>query len=103
MVSAPICNAGVGEGCEAAGENALIRQLQERSKANRAKNEAAVREKYWKEGYGSYFEFSNKSLVQNPQTGQWSLEPPNDPLAKALRQAGLLPDLPAKAETKQAK
>ncbi len=85
--------AGEGRGCAAAEDLPIIRELQERSRANKQKNEEATLDRYWREGYGGYFKFSvGKELVKDPETGEWSLQKPDSGLAKAIRRAGVLPE-----------
>lgn len=87
--------AGEGAGCDAAaGDNPLIRELQERSKRNKTRNDEAVRERYWREGYGSYFSFGyNRALAKDPDTGKWSLKELDDPVSTAIRKSGVIPDM----------
>lgn len=98
IINEQACIAGSGAGCNAATEgNELIRSLQAKSHENREKNEAAVKDRYWKEGYGSYFKFATgKELRKDPETGEWSLVRPDDGLSKAIQRAGILPDLDRK-------
>lgn len=82
---------GEGPGCaERVDDNPLIRELQERSRQNKEKNDKAALEKYWSEGYGGYFSFGyGRELRKDPDTGEWSLVRPDDALAEALEKAGL--------------
>ncbi len=76
------------------GGNPYIRELQERSRKNKEKNEKELLERYWTESYGSYFSFGyNKELKKDPETGEWALVTPDDFITKAIRKAGLLPDM----------
>lgn len=84
--------AGEGLGCAAADDLPIIRELQQRSRQNKKKNDQAALEKYWQEGYGGYFKFSvGKELVKDPETGEWSLQKPGG-VAKAIRDAGIIPE-----------
>lgn len=78
-ISAEQCISGEGPGCEAAAaESPVIRELLEKSRTNRAKNEKKMLEDYWARGYGDYFSYGyNKNLVHG-EDGKWSLEEPND-------------------------
>jgi len=89
-----VCRAGEGPGCASANENnPFIRELQERSRKNKTKNEEATRDRYWQEGYGSYFKFSlGKELVKDPDTGEWSLAKPDDGISRAIREAKIFPE-----------
>lgn len=56
----------------------MIRELLEKSRANRAKHEKQTLEEYWARGYGGYFSYGyNKDLVHG-EDGKWSLQEPND-------------------------
>lgn len=83
IISSPECFNGTGPGCAGAGEgNKLIEKLLEKSRANKERMEEELRNKYWKEGYGSYFSFGfNKELKQGSD-GTWSLEQPDDFVSK---------------------
>lgn len=86
-MAADVCVAGEGPGCAAAAaESPLVRDLLEKSRVNKTKNETAARERYWKEGYGSYFSFgSNKVLEKDSATGAWSLQEPDDFVTRTIR------------------
>lgn len=70
---------GVGPGCEAAAaENKVIKQLLEKSRANKEKNDKAILEEYWARGYKPFFSYGyNKDLVKDDD-GKWRLQEPND-------------------------
>lgn len=59
VINAPECFNGSGPGCDTE-QSPLIRDLMEKSRTNKEKNERATLEKYWDEGYGSYFSFDGK-------------------------------------------
>lgn len=73
-------------GCaDVAEENPLVKRLQEQSRKNKDTNEQAMREKYWREGYNSYFSFGyNQQLQKDEATGKWSLVTPENPIAKLV-------------------
>ncbi|CAN8072849.1 unnamed protein product [Agarophyton chilense] len=77
IISKPLCYKGDGPGCEATAQDSeLVRDLLEKSKRNREKNDKQVLEKYWRQGYGDYFSFGfNKELVKD-EDGKWSLVDP---------------------------
>lgn len=79
VISAEQCIGGEGPGCEAAAsESPIVRELLEKSRANRARHDKETLEEYWARGYGDYFSFGyNKELVKG-EDGKWSLETPND-------------------------
>lgn len=59
-------------------ESPVIRELLEKTRANREKNDKETLEKYWARGYGDYFSFGlNKELVKDDD-GKWSLKEPDD-------------------------
>lgn len=70
---------GEGPGCDVNGaESPVIRELLEKSRANKAKNDKEALENYWKQGYGDYFSFGyNRDLVKG-EDGKWRLEKPKD-------------------------
>lgn len=92
MVSAPECYNGVGPGCDAAAEEApIIRELLERSRANKAENERKTLETYWDKGFKSYFSFGyDKDLVKK-EDGTYTLKRPESLIGKTLRGLGALP------------
>ncbi|OSX68568.1 hypothetical protein BU14_2566s0001 [Porphyra umbilicalis] len=85
-ISQAPCVAGEGPGCaDAAEDNPLVKRLQENSRKNKEANNQAMLEKYWREGYNSYFSFGyNQTLQKDEATGNWSLVSPENPLAKIL-------------------
>lgn len=85
-ISSAPCVAGEGAGCaDVAEENPLVKRLQEQSRKNKDTNEQAMREKYWREGYNSYFSFGyNQQLQKDEATGKWSLVTPENPIAKLV-------------------
>lgn len=51
IINRGLCVSGEGPGCaDATEENPLIKELQEKSRINKDKNEMAAKEKYWMEG-----------------------------------------------------
>lgn len=91
VLSKGLCVSGEGPGCaERTEDNPLIRDLQEKSRANKDKHEQATRDRYWSEGYGSYFSYGfGRELRKDLTTGEWSLVRPDDEMAKAVERAGL--------------
>lgn len=78
-ISKEACISGEGPGCAAAAEESpYIKGLLEKSKANKAKRDKDLLEKYWAEGYGTYFSYGfNKELIKDDD-GKWKLQQPND-------------------------
>lgn len=68
---------GQGPGCAANGAagGPLVSRLLEQSSDHKEATSRELRDKYWQEGYGSYFSYGNKRLAHNPD-GTWSLEEP---------------------------
>lgn len=86
IISSPECFNGAGPGCASnSTENKLIERLLEKSLANKSKVEQELQEKYWQEGYGSYFSFGfNKKLIRGDD-GKWTLEEPDDFVASLVK------------------
>lgn len=69
----------MGPGCEAAAaENAVVKQLLEKSRANKEKNDKAVLEEYWARGYSPYFSYGYKKDLVKGEDGKWKLQEQND-------------------------
>lgn len=91
VISAGECFNGAGPGCAAQQEeSALVRDLIEKSRANKEKNERAILEKYWDSGYGSYFNFDGKELTKNAD-GSYTLSPQKSIIGNVLRGFGWEP------------
>jgi hypothetical protein len=89
VISAPECFNGSGPGCDAE-QSPLVRGLLENSRANKEKNARDTLEKYWEEGYKSYFGFEGKELAKQDD-GTYKLERPKSMIGNALRALGWEP------------
>lgn len=91
VISAGECFNGTGPGCAAKEEeSALIRELIEKSRANKDKNERATLEKYWEAGYNSYFSFDGQELSKQAD-GSYKLGRQKSIVGNVLRSFGWEP------------
>lgn len=89
----PECINGEGPGCDAsAAEAPIIKELLERSRQNHEKHDKARLEKYWEDGYKSYFSFGYDKELKRNEDGTYSLERAESITEKTLRSLGV--DLP---------
>lgn len=63
----------------------MIRELLEKSKVNKEKNDREVLEKYWAQGYGDYFSFGYNKTLKKAEDGKWILTDPDDLIAATGR------------------
>lgn len=91
VISAGECFNGTGPGCATGEETSpLVRDLIEKSRANKEKNERATLEKYWDSGYGSYFSFDGQELTKE-KDGTYTLGRPKSLIGNTLRAFGWEP------------
>eukprot|EP00523_Entomoneis_sp_CCMP467_P016115 CAMPEP_0168776422 /NCGR_PEP_ID=MMETSP0725-20121227/6029_1 /TAXON_ID=265536 /ORGANISM="Amphiprora sp., Strain CCMP467" /LENGTH=179 /DNA_ID=CAMNT_0008826101 /DNA_START=81 /DNA_END=620 /DNA_ORIENTATION=- len=70
VASAGPCASGVGSGCADLAEgNALIQALQEKSAANKERNEKEARDAYYMKNYPDWFQAAGKTLIKKQSDG----------------------------------
>jgi chromosome condensin MukBEF MukE localization factor len=90
VISAPECFGGYGPGCDAAASEApIVKELLERSRANKEKNERETLETYWQNGYKSYFSFGYDRELIRADDGTYYLKRPESMIAKTLASFGI--------------
>ncbi|KAA8494997.1 hypothetical protein FVE85_3238 [Porphyridium purpureum] len=85
--AAPVgtCYFGEGDGCATlAGENELIRSLQEKSRLKKDEIVKEQRESWWARGYADYFKFGYDQDLVRSSDGSWVLKRTPSLLEKAL-------------------
>jgi len=80
------CVMGEGDACaELAGDNPLIRKLQERSLANKEATLKKQLDEWYLRGYGDYFKVGYDKELVHLENGEWELRDPESILQRAAR------------------